>query len=71
MTGAPDLEPTPGVQPPRRGFGAAFWVAIIGGLILILAGMVIGFFGPRLFPVHPGARAADARPWLGNAPPPG
>jgi len=50
--------------PPRRpGFGAAFWASIIIGLILILAGAVIGFFGARLFPVHaavhPAAQAAS------------
>lgn len=36
----------------RRGFGAAFWAAIIIGLLLILAGAIIGFFGARLFPLQ-------------------
>ena len=58
----------------RPGFGAAFWASIIVGLILILAGGVIGFFGARLFPVHPTGQRAQGRaatPWLGNPPPPG
>ena len=43
----------------RSGFGAAFWASIVIGLILILAGAIIGFFGARLFPVHPAAQAAS------------
>jgi len=55
-------EPDPGslsddAPPRRRGFGAAYWASIIVGLIMILAGAVIGFFGPRLFPAHPAAQS--------------
>jgi len=68
MTSAPDsgeiadpaLPGDPaGYAPSRRpGFGAAFWTAIIIGFVLILAGAIIGFFGARLFPLHPAAQAA-------------
>jgi hypothetical protein len=37
-------------DPPTPRFGAVYWVAMIISLVLILAGGVVGFFGPRLFP---------------------
>ncbi len=52
-------DPAEYAAPRRPGFGAAFWASIIIGLILILAGAIIGFFGARLFPVHPAAQAAS------------
>ena len=68
MTSAPDsgdiADPTlprdPADYAPARrpGFGAAFWTAIIIGLVLIAAGAIIGFFGARLFPVHPAAQVS-------------
>jgi hypothetical protein len=43
-------------ETPRPRFGAAYWAAMGLSLVLILAGAVVGFFGPRLFP----PRAAHA-----------
>ena len=38
-------------DPERRPrFGAAYWAAMALSLVLILAGAVVGFFGPHLFP---------------------
>lgn len=54
-------DPAEYAAPRRPGFGAAFWASIIIGLILILAGGVIGFFGARLFPVHPAAGGSSAQ----------
>jgi hypothetical protein len=65
MTGSIDPDEGPSL---RQGFGAAFWAAILIGLVLVLAGAVIGFFGPTLFPVH---HAAGPSVRLGNPPPPG
>jgi cytochrome c biogenesis protein CcdA len=36
----------------RSGFGAPFWFAMGFSLVLILAGAVVGFLGPRLFPAR-------------------
>ena len=72
MTSAPDTGEAAGAvsdptlprdpseyAPSRRpGFGAAFWASIIIGLVLIAAGAIIGFFGARLFPVHPAAQVS-------------
>lgn len=59
MTSGPDPgDFSNGPPPSRRGFGAAYWASIIIGLMLILAGAAIGFFGPRLFPAHHALRAA-------------
>jgi len=55
----------------RKGFGAAFWAAMLIALTLILAGAVVGFFGPRLFPLHPHGHAPATPPRLGNPPPSG
>ena len=42
---------TPDEDPERRPrFGAAYWAAMALSLVLILAGAMVGFFGPRLFP---------------------
>ena len=67
MTSAPDAgdvsDPTlprdpADYGPPRRPvMSAAFWAAIVIGLVLIGAGAIIGFFGARMFPVHPAAQA--------------
>ena len=52
---------------PRRGLPAAFWVMIGFGFIAIAAGVIVGFWGPRLFPLkHPPTAAA---PQLGKPPP--
>jgi hypothetical protein len=65
------LPSDPGDGPaPRKGFGAAFWTAMAAALILILAGGVIGFFGPVLFPPH-SHPARIPPPRLGNPPPSG
>ena len=37
----------------RRGFGLAFWAAMVFGLLCILAGIAIDRYGPKLFPAHP------------------
>ncbi len=53
----------------RRGFGAAFWSMIGFGLACIVAGVIIGLFGPRIFPKRPTAPAASlAGPALGKPP---
>jgi hypothetical protein len=65
MIGSVDPDEDPSL---RQGFGAAFWAAILIGLAMILAGAVIGFFGPALFPVH---HAAAPSVRLGNPRPPG
>jgi hypothetical protein len=44
----------------KSGFGAAFWVAIASSLVLVLAGALVGFLGPRLFPAHPRHGTAPA-----------
>jgi hypothetical protein len=51
----------------RRGLPAVFWVMIGFGLVCIAAGVVIGLWGPQLFPVkhHPPAAALQ----LGKPPP--
>ena len=36
----------------RRGFGLAFWAAMVFGLLCILAGIAIDRYGPKLFPAH-------------------
>ena len=54
--------------PPRRILAPAFWVMIAFGLTCILAGVVVGLFGPRLFPEGP--RATATAPQLGKPPPP-
>jgi predicted benzoate:H+ symporter BenE len=45
---------------PRPRFGAAYWAAMAASLVLVLAGAVVGFFGPRLFPPHPVRTTAPA-----------
>jgi len=44
----------------RPRFGAAYWAAMGLSLILVLAGAVIGFFGPRLFPANAAHAPAPA-----------
>ncbi len=60
---------------PRPRLPASFWIMIAFGLVCILAGVVIGHDGPRLFPIRPAAaRAAPApaaRPPLGKPAAPG
>jgi hypothetical protein len=52
---------------PRRGLPAAFWVMIGFGFVCIAAGVVVGLWGPALFPVkHPAPATA---PQLGKPPP--
>lgn len=52
---------------PRRGLPAAFWVMIGFGFVCIASGIVVGLWGPRLFPVkHPAPAAA---PQLGKSAP--
>jgi hypothetical protein len=46
----------------RRGFGAWFWAMIAFGFLAAIAGAVVAFEGPRLFPKPPAAQ-------LGKAPP--
>jgi hypothetical protein len=61
--------------PPRRPLlGAPFWAALALSLVLILAGAVMGFLGPRLFPQrtpapHPPTSQGLGAP-LGNPAPP-
>jgi len=50
----------------RNGFGRAFWIMIAFGLACIVAGGVIGFWGPRLFPIQSGP--THAAPQLGKPP---
>jgi hypothetical protein len=46
---------------PRHRFGAAYWAAMLLSLILILAGAVVGFLGPKLVPPrHPPTTAGLA-----------
>ncbi|MBV9511467.1 MAG: hypothetical protein JO303_14425 [Caulobacteraceae bacterium] len=42
---------SPGSGGPSR-LPAVFWVMMAFAAACILSGAVIGFFGPRLFPVH-------------------
>jgi len=49
-------------SPPRRGFGLAFWVMLAFSLVCVLSGLVIGRFGPALFPLKTPPRAVAARP---------
>ena len=51
----------------RHGFGRAFWIMIVFGLTCIVAGAVVGFLGPSLFPAKP--RPPAASPQLGKPPP--
>jgi hypothetical protein len=58
----------------RRGFGLAFWAAMVFGLLCILAGIAIDRYGPKLFPAHmapapsPRGVASDFQP--AQIPPP-
>jgi len=52
----------------RNGFGRLFWLMIAFGLACIVAGGVIGFWGPRLFPASRDHEAP--RPSLASRPPP-
>jgi hypothetical protein len=45
----------------------AFWVMIAFSFVCILAGAVVGFFGPSLFPAGP--RPHAAAPQLGKPAP--
>jgi hypothetical protein len=52
----PDLETGEDDAAPRPLFSAGFWAALALGLMLMLAGAVVGLFGPRLLPpAHPQA----------------
>lgn len=52
----PQFAPEDDAPPPRPLFSGGFWVALALGLVLVLAGAVVGLFGPRLFPAsHPHA----------------
>jgi hypothetical protein len=52
---------------PRRSLPAAFWVMIGFGFVCIAAGVVVGLWGPMLFPAkHPTPAAA---PKLGKPAP--
>jgi hypothetical protein len=56
---------------PRGGLGAAFWACMVFALVMALAGVVVGLFGARLFPIHAaGPAALQQPPRLGNPPPP-
>ncbi|MBQ1543212.1 hypothetical protein C5708_06435 [Caulobacter sp. CCUG 60055] len=46
----------------RRGFGVVFWLFIVFGLICVAAGVVIGRYGPTLFPIKPVAAPAAPAP---------
>jgi hypothetical protein len=35
----------------RRGFGAAFWIALAFGFACVLAGLAFALFGSRLFAI--------------------
>jgi len=48
---APD--PAKPALPHRARLPLAFWIMIAFGLTCILAGGVVGHYGPRLFPVKP------------------
>ena len=53
--------PTTDHRPSRPRFGAAYWLAMVLSVVLILAGAIVGFLGPKLFPPHHLAtRPADA-----------
>ena len=47
---------------PRRGFGRAYWAMMALAFACVLAGAVVGFFGPRLFPKPPPANALASPP---------
>ena len=40
-------EPAP---PPPPRFGPLFWAAIVFGVVCVLVGLIVGLWGPRLFP---------------------
>jgi hypothetical protein len=50
--------PEPPAEAPRPVLGRAFWLLMALATVSLLAGGVIGFMGPQLFPPHaatPGA----------------
>jgi hypothetical protein len=58
---APDLPRDPALYAaPRPRLPLSFWLMIGFGLVCVLAGVVIGRFGPRLFPVRPSAAQSTA-----------
>jgi hypothetical protein len=59
--------PTDDDQAPRPRFGGVYWAFMVISLVLILAGGVVGFFGPRLFPPH-AAHAPAAAAGLATRP---
>ena len=59
--------PTEPAAPRRRGLGPAFWAMIAFGFLAAVAGLIVGLFGPRLFP--PPAHAWQAAPARLNRPP--
>jgi hypothetical protein len=54
------VAPAEGRESPKTRFGGAYWAFMVISLILILAGGVVGFFGPRLFPPHAARAPAPA-----------
>ena len=76
---APDLPRDPAQYAARRPrLPLSFWLMIAFGLVCVLAGVAVGRFGARLFPVKPAAEsaapaqtaAADSAPGSLYAPPP-
>jgi hypothetical protein len=66
----PDLPRDPAdYAPRRRGLGAAFWAMIAFGVFCAVAGLIVGRYGPRLFPVRP-KPAASAPPAAASPPAP-
>jgi hypothetical protein len=70
MTSAkPPGEPDPVDAGPRfRPLGAAFWAMIAFGFFCALAGLVVGRFGPQLFPLKPAVHASVSPPPLVASP---
>lgn len=64
------MDPTPDPAPRRRGLGPAFWAMIAFGLACAVAGGVVGFWGPELFPKKPASALAGPSPRLRPRPSP-
>jgi hypothetical protein len=64
---SPEPSPLPAdpVRYRRKGLSVWFWIVIVFGLACIALGMVIGFWGPRIWPAPKAAAEAPAQilPW--------
>ena len=45
----PSSPPDDEADRPRPLFSAAFWIALLFGLVCVIAGLAFAAFGPRLF----------------------